>query len=233
MRTKCLAEGARPGDTYEPGTVEYCLRKVKLFLNGKGYLRAGVGAPQEHKTEASSQLVVPIDEGALYRIGVIRIQGSEVFSPEQLLEMSSLKPGDIAASDALGEWLFERVRKAYANLGYIRYTAEPEPKFHPAPAGTSEGVVDLTVTIDEGKPFIVRSIKFVGNGSIPTGVLQRKMLVRDREVYSQERFTESLKRINRLELFEWIDADKDVDYRVDNETHQLDVTIRLTERIPH
>jgi outer membrane protein assembly factor BamA len=230
VANKCLAEGSRARDKYEPSAVEYCLWKVKLFLNSKGYLQATVGTPQERRTEGSALLVVSIHEGALYRIGEIRIRGSKIFSPAQLLQMSSFKPGDIAGGDAIGEWLFEGVKKAYANLGYIEYMVEAEPELHAPAAGTSEGVVDLTVTIEEGRAFILRSIKFEGNGNIPTDVLQSILLVRDREIFSKERFDESIKRLNQLRLFEEIDADKDVNYKSDNESPELDITIHLKKR---
>ncbi len=34
--------------------------------------------------------------------------------------MLDLKTGDVANADSISEWLFERVKKAYGNLGHIQ-----------------------------------------------------------------------------------------------------------------
>jgi outer membrane protein insertion porin family len=229
VANECLSKISTGRKKYEARAVEYCLRNVQQFMFRKGYLRATVG-PHREQTEASSQLVIPVEERVLYRLGEIRIRGNNVFSSAQLLEMSSLKPGDIADADSIGVWLYERTNKAYANLGYIEYTAEPEPDFRPTPAGASEGVVDLTITIEEGKVFIVRSIKFEGNENIPADVLKRELLVGAGDVFSRERFKESIKRLNELKLFERIDPDKDVEYRSNRESPRFDIIIRVKKR---
>jgi outer membrane protein assembly factor BamA len=36
-------------------------------------------------------ITIPVDEGALYRFGEIRIEGSSLFSPEKLKAMSPLR----------------------------------------------------------------------------------------------------------------------------------------------
>ena len=215
----------------EPNVLEYCLRRVKFYLNSKGYLQAVVSPPREDNIEGARILVIPIEEGLRYRLGEIRITGSKVFSPAQLIEMSPLKSGDIVDGDALADWLFERVKKAYANLGYIQYAGEPEPHFRETSDESSEGVVDFTVTIDEGEAFVVSSIKFEGNGNIPLRHLQKEMQVRPGAVYSRERFEESIRRLNQLALFEPIVPDRDVDCQAGNKTAQLAITIRLKKRL--
>lgn len=228
VANKCLGKRTRSPDKSK-SDVEYCLSRVKLFLYSKGYLGAVVGSPHWDSTVVPSQFVVPIEEGALYRIGEIRIRGSQILSSEQILGMFNLRSGDIVDGEALGVWLFERVQKFYANLGYIQYTVEAEPEFHSIP-GSSEGVVNLLVTIEEGKPFTVRSISFEGNGNIPIGILQSEMLVRDGDVFNQELFEESIRRLNRLVVFERIDLGRDVHYGSNDETPELDLTIKLKKR---
>jgi outer membrane protein insertion porin family len=197
---------------------------------GRGYLRAVIGKPNREDIEGGVRIVVPIQEGVLYRLGEIKITDSKLFSPAQLLEMGSLKTGDIASGEAIGEWLFQRVNKAYSNFGYIKYTAEPVPDFHPTRDGAQEGVVDLTVFIEEGQAFTIRKIKLEGNGDIPESTLLREMLLRNGDLFSRDRFNDSLKIIDQMGIFEQIDSDKDVDYQVDNESARLDITIHLKKR---
>ena len=227
---KCLAASSNWHDRHDSETLEYCLRRTQLFMIGKGYLRAVIGKPNREDIEGGVRIVVPIQEGVLYRLGEITFTDSKLFSPAQLLEMGSLKTGDIASGEAIGEWLYERVAKAYGNFGYLQYAAEVEPEFHLASDAAREGVVDLTISIDEGQAFTIRTIKFDGNGNVRESILRREMLLRNGDVFSRERFNDSLKIINQMGAFEQIDSDKDVDYRVDNESARLDITIHLKKR---
>ena len=56
------------------------------------------------------------------------------------------------------------LKKAYGELGFIEYTAEPEPEFKAAANSDSEGVVDFKVYIEEGQRFRIQTIKFLGSG---------------------------------------------------------------------
>ncbi|SRR6266496_20974 len=229
VSSKCLAKPAHLRNGYDAGYVDYCLRKVKSFLFDNGYLRAKIGEPRQQETESTIRVVVPIDEGALYRLGDVKIEGSKLLGPAQILQMLSLKPGDVAKAESLSEWAHGRVKKAYETFGYMQYSASLEPVFQ-LESGAGEGVVDFIVTVDEGEAFVIRSIKFEGDGSVPEDELRKEMLVRIGEVFNKELFDESLKRISQTGQFEVIDADKDVDYRGDNEGTRLDLIIHLKKK---
>src|SRR5438128_12377165 len=88
---RCLNRYSKPAGEYD----EYCLYQIKEFLFSKGHLRAKVGEPRWQETETGTRVVVPIDEGALYRLGEVKIEGSTLFTSAQILEMLTLKTGDI------------------------------------------------------------------------------------------------------------------------------------------
>ena len=67
--------------------------------------------------------------------------------------MIGLNKGDIADGEKVTKGLFENLKKFYGQQGFIEYTAEPVPTFHDNPQNPNEGVVDFTVTIEEGKQF--------------------------------------------------------------------------------
>lgn len=228
VANKCLAGYSKSEN--EDETLDYCLYRVTRFLSAKGYLQAQLGKPRQDQTENGSRTAVSVREGALYRLGEIEIDGSRTLAPSQIREMFELKTGDVASGERMGEWLFERVKKAYGNLGYIEYTAEIQPKFR-RQGDASEGVVDLAVTIDEGSAFTIAAIKFVGNENVPREALLREMTLRNGDVYSQDRFDESLTRLSQNGQFETIDANKDVDWNVDKDAPRVSLTIHLKKRV--
>ena len=214
---------------YQAERFDSCLRSIIFFMRSHGYLRAVAGEPKLHKSKRGLKITVPIDEGALYRLGEIKLEGATLFSPAQILGMLNVKKGDIADGDAIATWLYERLKKAYADRGYIQYTADPEPIYRSIPAGAQEGVVDFIVAIDEGQAFIIRSIKFEGNRDIPEDMLRREMLVRGGDVFNQGLFDESLKRLSQTGLVEEI-WPQHVDMRWDNKSPKLDIIIHVKER---
>ena len=231
VANNCLDQYSRSGPADESDKIDYCLRKVRFFLFAKGYLRAELGKPRQVQTENGLKTIVPVEEGALYRLGEVEISGAKLFSPGQIREVMGLKTGDIVNAETLIAGLYERLKKAYSDFGYVQYTAEVEPKFH-LKDGAPEGVVDFTVTIDEGNAFTIRSIKFEGNGDVSEDALRSGILVRVGEVFNKELFDESLKRMSQTGQFEVIDVDKDVDYTWDQKSPRLDLTIHLKKKLP-
>lgn len=209
--------------------LEYSLFRFRQLLNARGYLKASVSDPRAETSAAGRKLLVSINEGALYRIGKVEFKGSKLISPERLAEMFPLKAGDVANGSAIYVFLFERVKKHYADHGYIQYEADPDPTYKSEP-GAREGVVDFLIQMAEGNRFTLRSVEFEGNVRTADEQVRPLLLLREGETYRQALLDESLKKLEATGLFERIDPDKDVDYRTDAERTGLTVKIKLKER---
>lgn len=227
---KCVATDPQWTTKPKEETVEYCASRLEFYLYSKGYLQAKV-TPQRHERNDRPPWSILITEGPLFRLGKLDISGSKLFLPSKLRETLTLQSGDIADGEFISAWAFEKLGRLYANLGYIQFSADIQPVFH-IDAGASEGTVDFRVYIDEGRAFIVRSIRFTGNGEFSKDELAREMFVRSGEIFSRQLFEESLKKIGEARQFETIDSEKDVDYKPDRENPLLDITIHLKRKKP-
>lgn len=227
---KCVATDPQWTTKPKEETVEYCASRLEPYLRSKGYLQAKV-TPQRHERNDRPVWSILITEGPLFRLGKLDISGSKVFLPSRLRETLALQSGDIADGEFISAWAFEKLGRLYANLGYIQFSADIQPVFH-IDAGASEGTVDFRVYIDEGRAFIVRSIRFTGNDEVSKDELAREMFVRSGEIFSRQLFEESLKKIAEASQFETIDSEKDVDYKPDRESPLLDITIHLKRKKP-
>jgi outer membrane protein insertion porin family len=223
--SECMAGYRR--DYYDPEVFDYCKHSLTNFVKSRGYLQAEFGEPTLEETSTSVVITIPVNEGAIYRFGEIKIEGSSLFSPEKLRAMSPLRKGEIADGEKLSEWLYEGLKKLYGEQGYIQYTAEVQPEFK-LPGDKSEGAVDLEITIDEGKRFKVHRIKFVGE-QLPDN-LESTMLIHDCDVFNASLFEKSIGLLNNLGLFEFIDKDKDADFRSNEEEGQVDISIKLRRK---
>jgi outer membrane protein insertion porin family len=213
---------------YDSNIFDYCTRNLLNFMGSRGYLQAKFGEPRKEIEGRGLLLIIPVDEGVLYRLGEIKIEGANAVAPETVRAMLSLRQGDIAKGEDIGKWLFEDLKRVYGELGHIEYMAEPEPQFKVA-NGSNEGVVDFKVTIEEGRQFRLHAIKFKGT-NLPDKELLGLLRIHSGDVFNQRLFEESIDQLNKLGRFESIDKDRDADFRTDEEEAVIDIVIKVKSK---
>ncbi|HEX7772054.1 MAG TPA: outer membrane protein assembly factor BamA, partial [Pyrinomonadaceae bacterium] len=228
--------------------LEYDLRAVDNYMRSKGYLQARHGEPRVESVgprrtgfpilplpflssvDEGLRITVPIVEGKVYRLGEFKVEGNSIFSEDQIRAVVGLNKGDIADGEKVSKGLFENLKKFYGQQGFIEYTAEPVPTFKDNPTNPNEGVVDFTVTIDEGKQFSLRRLEFVGNTFTRDNVLRREVLINEGDIYNDVYWEYSVVKLNQLGYFNPIDKDKDVDRRTNDEEATVDLSLKVSER---
>ena len=224
------------------------LRLVDNYMRSKGYLQARHGEPRIESVgprrtgfpilplpflssvDEGLRITVPIIEGKVYRLGEFKVEGNSIFSEAQIRQVIGLNKGDIADGEKVSKGLFENLKKFYGQQGFIEYTAEPVPTFKDNPQNPNEGIVDFTVTIDEGKQFTLRRLEFVGNTFTRDNVLRREVLINEGDIYNDVYWEYSVVKLNQLGYFNPIDKDKDVDRRTNDEEATVDLSLKVSER---
>jgi len=228
--------------------LEADLRNVDNYMRSKGYLQARHGEPRVESVgprrtgfpilplpflssvDEGLRVTVPIVEGKIYRIGEMKIEGNSIFSEEQIRGVIGLNKGDMANAEKISKGLFENLKKIYGSQGFIEYTAEPVPTFKENPQNANEGIVDFTITIEEGKQFTLRRLEFSGNTFTRDSVLRREVLINEGDIYNQGYWEYSVIKLNQSGYFEPIDKDKDADFRTNEEEATVDINLKVTER---
>ncbi|MDQ5844939.1 MAG: hypothetical protein M3539_06540 [Acidobacteriota bacterium] len=223
-----LAAYPKIQEAYDSPIFEHCTRRLLNFIRSRGYLQATFGEPTKQIEGCGLVVIIRVNEGVLYRLGEIKIQGAEAVAQENVRAMLSLRQGDIASGDDIGKWLFEDVKRLYGELGHIEFTAEPEPEFKAA-NGANEGVVDFKVTIEEGRRFKVHGIRFQGS-SLPDNELLGLLRIHAGDIFNQRLLEESIKQLNQSGRFESIDKDRDIDFRTDEEEAVIDIVIKVNAK---
>ncbi|HEX8891444.1 MAG TPA: outer membrane protein assembly factor BamA [Pyrinomonadaceae bacterium] len=223
------------------------LRRVTFYMRSKGYLQARTGEPRVEglgprrtgfwlplpflsSVDEGLRVTIPVTEGRLYRIGKITIEGNSIYSEQVIQNVIGLKSGDVANGERIGKALQEDLKKAYGSQGFIQYEYDVEPTFRDNPSNPKEGIADFKFTITEGKQFSLRKLEFLGNTFTRDNVLRREILVNEGDVYNQRAFEVSVLRLNQLGFFDPIDAERDADFRTDDEQAQVDINLKVTER---
>jgi outer membrane protein insertion porin family len=235
-------------DILDREKLEFDLRLVDNYMRSKGYLQARHGEPRIESVgrrrtgfpilplplissvDEGLRVTVPIIEGKVYRLGEFKVEGNSIFSEAQIKAVVGLNKGDVADGERVTKGLFENLKKFYGQQGFIEYTAEPVPTFHDNPQNPNEGIVDFTVTIEEGKQFTLRRLEFVGNTFTRDNVLRREVLINEGDIYNDAYWEYSVVKLNQSGYFNPIDKDKDVDRRTNDEEATVDLSLKVSER---
>lgn len=207
---------------------DYCLHSLANYERSQGYLQARFGEPKVQKVGQALVVTIESNEGILYRVGNLEIEGADHVPEAKIREMLGMQRGDIASGEKIAKTFYEDLKAVYGDKGFIQYTAEIDPTFRSEP-GAGEGVVDFKIIVDEGKQFTLRNIAFKGD-NLRESEVRQLLLVREGDVYSQKSFEESIRRINETGWFNRVDKDKDVYYQTNEEEKLVDVVIKLSRR---
>lgn len=232
--------------------LQYDLQKnVRSYMWSKGYFQARLGDPQVvglgvkrtdflplitlplpliSSKDDTLKIVIPVTEGKVYRVGDLKVEGNSIFSQEQILAFVGLRKGEIADGQRLQNAVYEDMKNVYGQQGFVQFSAEFDPEFKDNPANPEEGIVDITITIDEGKQFTLRRLEFTGNTFTRDRVMRREFLINEGDIYNSRALEISVARLNQTQYFDPIDKDQDVEMRTDEEQGDVDLIVKIKER---
>jgi len=201
-----------------------------LFLGRRGYLKASLGEPEIEVDFTGLRIVVPVHEGAPYRWGVLTVKGSTVFSSGEVTKIVGMRSGEIADGYGMQGGLDE-LEKLYRNRGFLQFSVAFIPEFRENVPNADEGLVDLSLELEEGGIYRIDSISFDGNSKTPDQILRRPLRIHEGDIYNESLLESSLELLNALGLFEKLTR-ADVRFQSNDETKLTAITIRLREKIP-
>lgn len=180
-------------------------------------------------TGKAVNITIPIEEGPRYHMGTLRIVSSDPdkalsLKVDPLKAMFPLKPGDIFDVDRLRKAL-KNYTDAYGEFGFIDFTAEPDFDIDDAAKK-----INLTLHFDEQKQYYVRRINFIGNTTTRDKVIRRELLIDEGQLFNKRYWDISVLRLNQLNYFNKIEADKDVDLQKNSKEGTVDINLKLKEK---
>ncbi len=237
-----LITGFTHKDIYEKQRLTADLEKVRFFYADHGYIAAKYGEPTlSEGGEVGSgipffggkskglKLTIPIEEGKVYRVGEVTVEGETVYPEEVIKAIIGLRTGDIVRSSQIQKGVFEDLKKLYGERGYIEFEPIFSPDLRDDPNNPNEGIADFHFELVEGKSFTVGRIEFKGNTYTRDTVLRREVLLTESDPYNQRYLDLSILKLNQLGYFEEI-KDTDADIRTNQREAKVDVDLRVQEK---
>ena len=225
--------------TFDASKLEEDTERVRLAYRDKGYANAAIEEPKTQIRDEGGlnwftfrpnkgkriDILMPVEEGARYRLGSITFTGNKALSNVKALRGTfAIKDGDWFNATLIQKGL-ENLKKAYGQYGYINFGAIPKPIYD-----DQKKTVSLEIDIDEGKPFSVSRIEFQGNTITRDKVIRRELMLDEGSVYSSQLWEYSLLRLNQLEYFEPLKVDQDSEAHQDAEAGTVDLLLKVKEK---
>ncbi len=190
----------------------------------------GVAVPglRPHSGKAVN-ITIPIEEGEQYRMGTLKIVSSDPdkalsLKVEPLKAIFPMKEGDILNVDKLRKAI-KNYGDAYGQYGFIDFTAEPDFDIDDAAKK-----INLTLRFDEQKQYYVRRINFSGNTTTRDKVIRRELLIDEGQLFNKRYWDISILRLNQLNYFDKIEADKAVELQKNSKDGTVDINLKLKEK---
>ena len=247
-----LVSRVKGTDILDLRKLEYDLQKnVRAYMWSKGYFQARIGEPEVvglgykrtgfpvakqfkipllSSKDDTLQIRIPVTEGKVFRVGELKVEGNSIFSEQLILAFVGLQKGEVADGKRLQDAVYEDLKKEYGRQGFVQYEAEFNPEFRDNPSNPDEGIVDVTITIIEGKQFTLRRLEFTGNTFTRDKVMRREVLLNEGDIYNSGYLDISVARLNQTQYFDPIDPEQDVEIRTDDEEGNVDLIVKVKEK---
>jgi outer membrane protein insertion porin family len=208
----------RSGD-YDEELYRAHLDTLVLYYNDLGYLDASIVKDSIWYSESKKDINIEItvDEGKKYHTGKFFFTGNMVIPTDSLLHNIILKEGKpFQKSDFDMSRYF--VENAYREEGYLWVQIDDQKSYR-------GDTIDVTFSVYEGKPAIVRKIDIKGNLKTREKVIRREIDLVPGQRYSQSLMMSSRQRIFALNFFS--DVKPDISPNSDN---TIDLIFEVTEK---
>jgi outer membrane protein insertion porin family len=220
---------------------------VRGLYRDNGYFKVSVGEPVLENIDTTSgrlgmpvpvlghthgkavNITIPIEEGERYRMGTLKIVSSD---PDKALSLKvdalktafPLKQGDIFSTEKVRKAL-DTYHNIYGEYGFIDFTPEPDTEVDDA-----NKIINLTLRFDEQKQYFVRRIDFSGNTTTRDKVIRRELMIDEGQLFNKRLWELSILRLNQLDYFDKIEADKAAELKRNNKEGTVDINLKLKEK---
>jgi len=219
---------------------------VRGLYRDNGYFKVSVGEPVLENIDTKHSrlgvplvtgkghgkavnITIPIEEGERFRMGTLRIVSSD---PDKALSLKvdalktafPLKQGDIFSTEKVRKAL-ETYGKIYGEYGFIDFTPEPDTDVDDV-----NKIINLTLRFDEQKQYFVHRIDFSGNTTTRDKVIRRELMIDEGQLFNKRLWELSILRLNQLDYFDKIEADKAAEIKRNTKEGNVDITLKLKEK---
>ncbi|MEI6845536.1 MAG: outer membrane protein assembly factor BamA [Candidatus Firestonebacteria bacterium] len=186
--------------TLNEDTLARDLQKITAYYKSEGFYLASIVSHKITFDEAKEKIFIEItvEEGDQYKFSEVQfsVTNKEIYSPEDLLAVFTLKKDDIFNSEVYARDL-DKMRFMYSEKGYIE--TEVSGEIFP---DKSKKTVSVMIKIKESGVFFIDKIRLENNYKTKDVVILRELMLKEGEAFDSVKIRRSLEKIYNLGFFE-------------------------------
>jgi outer membrane protein insertion porin family len=220
------------GKVITPMEVKEAMERIKSLYNEKGYLAAQIES-ELIQTEMPGEVILKldIDEGEKVRIKKIYVEGNQAFEASKVRKQMKNKEdrwwrGGEFKPDQYDEDK-ERIIEFYKKEGYIDAQIVSDSVWY----GPEKKDLFIRITVSEGEEYRFGKVSWEGNKLYTSERLNQLLKFEEGDVYSQEKYEESLGNIYFLYQEEGY-LYTQIEDRTTTRGNVVNITYHITEGVP-
>ncbi|MEX3955595.1 outer membrane protein assembly factor BamA [Trinickia sp. EG282A] len=224
--------GLSQGRYYDKSLVDRAEQELKRQYLTRGFYAAEVTTTVTPLDQNRVSVLFSVAEGPKAKIRQVNFVGNHAFSTSTLRDEMQLSTpnwfswytkNDLYAKDKLTTDL-ENVRKYYLNRGYLEFNIESTQ----VSISPDKKDMYLTLTVHEGEPYTISSIKLAGNLLDRGPELQKLIKIKPGERFSADKLQATTKAIvDKLGEYGYAFATVNAQPDIDQQHHKVALTLQV------
>ena len=213
----------KQSDRYARETLQGDLEKIQTYYQDRGYANFRIDSVQVAIAPDKSDIFITanINEGAVYKLGEIKLAGSMIVPEAELQRLLLVAPGQTYSQKNISATQ-EQIKNRLGAEGFYFAKVEPVPQID-----EPKKIVNLTLFVDPGSRVYVRHINFTGTTRSDDESLRREMRQLEGAWLSNVSLERSKQRLQRLAFVESVDMSTEP---VPGSPDLVDVNFAVKER---
>ena len=213
----------KQSDRYARETLQGDLEKITSYYQDRGYANFRIDSVQVAIAPDKSDIFITVNvtEGAVYKLGEIKLAGNLIVPEAELRQLLLVAPGQTYSQKTISSTQ-ELIKNRLGAEGFYFAKVDPVPDIDDATR-----IVNLTLFVDPGSRVYVRHINFTGTTRSDDESLRREMRQLEGAWLSNVALERSKQRLQRLPFVESADMSTEA---VPGSPDLVDVNFAVKER---
>ncbi len=187
--------------SYSPDDLESDKENLRRAYLDQGYLDAKIQEPEVMLAGRKTlKIVIPVEEGAQYRIGQIALGGITLFSTQEVAGVVLLKRDNVASLEQVDKGS-QAIRDFFGSRGYIHTGVDYDLDADPA-----KRIANVSYEVKESSLAHIRNILIRGNSQTKDKVIRRELTVYPGEIFNEVKVRNSERRLRNLGYFSYVNS---------------------------
>jgi outer membrane protein insertion porin family len=201
LQTPNLTSWIKSNDRYSRESLQGDLDKITAFYQDRGYANVRIDSVQVAIAPDKSDIFITVNitEGAVYKIGEVKLGGNLIVPEAQLRALLLVQPGQRYSQKVISATQ-ELIKNRLGAEGFYFAKVEPVPE-----NDEEHKIVNLTLFVNPGSRTYVRHINFTGTTRSNDETLRRELRQLEGAWMSNIAVERSKQRLQRLPFIETVD----------------------------